>query len=479
MQIKGQSAIEFLTTYSFTFLIIALMLVLLLLYSALPKQTLPLSCTFYSGFNCLDNAYFNLGYGSQLVIKATNTQPGIVNISNFTATVDYAKSTSGYCTPRISTAGQTVYCVANLSMSPTLGNIYTVTFDASASYCAYSPGSISNFSCVSNSIVTYAGEAKISGTAYSPLDLPPLPTLYCVGGSTSPKNAYFATLAYNGYASNGINAWQSTNSYPVSIDNAGCSIYDNYIYCIGSTSGAGTQVYYDALSYTGLGSNWMATTSYPLKISDAGCSTYQNHIYCVGSGAGSENQIYYATIENPGIGSWTFTGNYPVQSNGESCAISNGYMYCVGADSGVNSVYYAPVTSNGIGKWTQTTSYPIKFTGAGCSASEGYIYCVGGEYANSGQAYYAELSSTGIASWEETTSYPVQLNGNGCTIANDDIYCVGSAVSPSSQVYYAPISSSGIGNWVATKSYPMALQDAYCEAPGSGGGYLGGGGANT
>jgi len=59
-------------------------------------------------------------------------------------------------------------------------------------------------------------------------------------------------------------------------------------------------------------------------------------------------------------------------------------------------------------------------------------------------------------------------------------------------VYYAPISSTGVGTWQATTSYPLitvvvttrnssttytgGMAYAYCEIPGSGGGYYGGGG---
>jgi len=67
----------------------------------------------------------------------------------------------------------------------------------------------------------------------------------------------------------------------------------------------------------------------------------------------------------------------------------------------------------------------------------------------------------------------------GCSIYNSYIYCVGSGSSPYIQVYYAPVSSTGIGTWQATTSYPVAMQDAYCEVPGSGGGFYGGGGPST
>jgi hypothetical protein len=116
---------------------------------------------------------------------------------------------------------------------------------------------------------------------------------------------------------------------------------------------------------------------------------------------------------------------------------------------------------------------------AGCSIYNGYIYCVGTDGASPyNYVYYAPISSTGIGTWTSTTSYPVAMNVAGCSIYNGYIYCVGEALPPNTQVYYAPVSSTGVGPWTSTTSYPVPMLDAYCEIPGSGGGYLGGGGPN-
>ncbi|MEM3661858.1 MAG: hypothetical protein QXG73_03450, partial [Candidatus Micrarchaeaceae archaeon] len=111
----------------------------------------------------------------------------------------------------------------------------------------------------------------------------------------------------------------------------------------------------------------------------------------------------------------------------------------------------------------------------------GYIYCVGSsEVSPYTQVYYAPVSSTGIGTWTATTSYPVVMVDAGCSINNGYIYCVGTGEGgyAGTQVYYAPVSSTGIGTWTATTSYPVGIDYAYCEIPGSGGGYLGGGGPN-
>ena len=62
---------------------------------------------------------------------------------------------------------------------------------------------------------------------------------------------------------------------------------------------------------------------------------------------------------------------------------------------------------------------------------------------------------------------------------NGYIYCVGTdSQSPYNYVYYAPISSTGIGAWTSSTTYPIQMYYAYCEIPGSGGCFLGGGGPN-
>jgi|GEM_PF-487791 len=477
MQIKGQTAIEFLTTYGFVFLIIALALLVLLLLSSIPKTVLPAECSFYGGFNCEDTVYFNSGFNSQFVIVATDSQSGIVNISNFSANIGYLQSYKGSCTPKVVTAGQTVYCIANFSSSATLGQLYSVTFHVSANYCSNAPGSLDNATCIASKAYSYGGQARVQGGPYTPSDLPPLADVFCIGGSGGTnQNVYFAPTSGLAYTGN----WFTTANYPVPITDAGCSIYKNYIYCIGTNLfGNGQKAYYSALQSNGI-VKWISTTNAPIIEEGNGCSTYQNHIYCVGSYGTFpiSNQVYYAPIGTSGIGNWIQTTNYPLQFTYAGCSIYNGYIYCIGGGYAPNNAYFAPITSNGIGNWIQTTNYPAGgLTGAGCSIYNNYIYCVGGT-SNSIAAYYAPIIDRGIGQWKQTTTYPstASIKYEGCFITNGNIYCVGSFTGSGEQVYYAPVTSNGIGTWTAGGSYPSAMYNGYCAVPGSGGGFLGGGG---
>ncbi len=356
---RAQSAIEFLSTYSFVFLILAVSLSLLLLFASIPKSTLPLECTFYSGFSCVDASYYNTSFGSQLIVVGTDTEPGIINVSSFSAYLNYYQSANAFCVPKLITAGQNFYCVANFTVPSTLGSTYSGTFQLTAKYCTNSPSIVSILNCTTPTPITYDGAVQLQAGAYSSsffINLPYPPYIYCVGGSLD--NAYYAPIS-----NRGIGSWTSTNSYSggVSLQYAGCSIYENYIYCVGSNSG-------------------------------------------------SESQAYYAKINSNGIVGWTLTTNAPDKINNEGCSIASGSIYCVGSDTGSGAqAYYASVSANGIGNWVATTSYPIQFQNAGCSTYRNYIYCVGSTTGTANQVYFAPIHNPGIGTWTATTSYPVQI----------------------------------------------------------------------
>lgn len=319
--------------------------------------------------------------------------------------------------------------------------------------------------------------------------------IYCVGdsGYGNENLSYYAQIS-----ANGIGEWTQTTSYPVGVDDVGCDIYGNHIYCIGTNDTMSeNETFYARISANGIG-NWTAGTPYPVPTTYQSCSAYRGYIYCVGNWKIPSNDSYYTKIlKNGSIGGWNGTTRYPIPFYWGSCSINNGYIYCVGgpdvshypgeADSQViNSsnknyslTYFAAVSSSGIGKWTQTTPFPSKFFLNGCSVYNNYIYCIGGE-PSTGNAHYAPLSENGIGSWMNTTSLPIDNEQGGCAIHLGYIYCVGSRdpTSAHHQVWYAKImNGGGIGNWTESTPYPIPVYgDSYCEIPGSGGSFTGGGG---
>ena len=424
MHRKSQSAVEFISTYSFVFLIIAIVLFLLFLFSSIPTKILPFQCTVFSGFSCIDVIYRLMGSNSQIVVSLTDTQPGVINVGAFYAKIN-SVAAIGTCTPSALLPGNVVTCTATLPLTASSGGIYSGVFNITANYCTNGVGNISNTTCSAGSSFVYAG--SLTAQAQPP----------------------------------------TTSTTTV-----------QYIYCVGTIRvSTYNQVYYAPVSSTGVGT-WSSTGNYPVAMEEAGCSIYNSYIYCVGTAdTGTDNQVYYAPVSSTGIGTWSSTTGYPVMMYLAGCSINRGYIYCVGtqATAGENQVYYAPVSSTGIGTWSSTANYPVQMDSGGCSIYGNYIYCVGTEGGAQNYAYYAPVSSTGIGTWSSTTNYPIVKYDSGCSISGGYIYCV-SGSSPYNQVYYAPVSSTGIGTWSSTANYPVPLSMAYCEMLGSGGGYLGGGG---
>ncbi len=176
---KSQSAIEFLTTYGFIFLIIAITLSLLYLFINFPRTILPFNCTIFSGFNCNDAIYTpNATVGSQLFIIVSDMMPGTLNITGFNAYMDFANSTSGYCAASIVTEGEKTYCIADISSAPRLGNMYSGTFKIIGNYCAQPLANITTPSCkggngyvYSGSINVQASKLNIGGIYYIPITI--------------------------------------------------------------------------------------------------------------------------------------------------------------------------------------------------------------------------------------------------------------------------------------------------------------------
>ena len=161
---RGQSALEFLATYAFVFITISIVLLLLFAFSSIPKNILPTQCSFYSGFQCLDAALVvNASGVPELIVIASDSEPGVVNVSSFSAFLNYHSSKSGYCVPRVATAGEKIYCIANFTGSVTLGSVYTGTFKVIANYCANSPANITAF-CPAGSTYTYGGNIRVQAT---------------------------------------------------------------------------------------------------------------------------------------------------------------------------------------------------------------------------------------------------------------------------------------------------------------------------
>lgn len=160
---KGQSAIEFISTYGFVFLIIGVVMSVLLVIVNVPKLTYSFNCTVYGGFYCTDTvlSYNSVTGDTSLYLNLLNNHPGIVNISTFNATIKGISSISGSCTPTLSFQSNTVNCTASIPIKSKLGNSYTGFFAISANYCSSSLNK--SVTCPSSKKVVFTGQFSTQG----------------------------------------------------------------------------------------------------------------------------------------------------------------------------------------------------------------------------------------------------------------------------------------------------------------------------
>lgn len=173
-QMRSQSALDFLSTYSFMFLIIAIALAILLIYASLPNTVFPLDCNMYNTFQCVDAILTNTTVPgqSQLLVVFADQEPGTMNISSFTPTLNYKAAASGVCTPSVAQVGQRIYCVATFDSGAVPGRIYSGTLKLSANYCANGVGNMSYINCHANSNYSYGGFIRIEASTLPTSELP-------------------------------------------------------------------------------------------------------------------------------------------------------------------------------------------------------------------------------------------------------------------------------------------------------------------
>ena len=160
---RSQSAIEFISTYSFVFLIIAIVIVVLFALSSVPKKAVPGQCTAYGGFNCQDIVLTNTLSGARLMVVLIDSQPGAVAVGGFKTTVSGVANAIGSCTPSNTLTGNTLTCTASLTGPFALGSVYTGTFNITANYCANAPSNVLNRTCASGTGYTYGGSFLVQG----------------------------------------------------------------------------------------------------------------------------------------------------------------------------------------------------------------------------------------------------------------------------------------------------------------------------
>jgi hypothetical protein len=203
---SGQSAMEYLMTYGWAVLLIAVISSLLYLYITVPHVIVPTTCNFISGAYCNDlvvgsNATTHV---SMLAVFLTNTQSYPILNPKLSINVNGVNTSAQACKPNYVLPGGAIICQVQLPVQEALGAFVSGKIYLNASYC----GLVSNYTpqgCASAPRQTYIGSFT-SHTA--PLVSTKSSITLRAGNSTqsaisSVKDPLYATVKLLGYPTTG------------------------------------------------------------------------------------------------------------------------------------------------------------------------------------------------------------------------------------------------------------------------------------
>lgn len=157
MEIKLQSAIEFLTVYSFVFVILSIVIVVAAFLATSTRPTLSSQCSSYGVITCnYVNYYTNATRGYSLItFSITNGQSSTLNISNANVTIR-GMTFNGICSPPFLYPGQEATCIINTTSAPYTGSLQQGYYTIKGEICNSSISNLINNTCSSSS-VSYGG----------------------------------------------------------------------------------------------------------------------------------------------------------------------------------------------------------------------------------------------------------------------------------------------------------------------------------
>ena len=233
--LRLQSAVEYLTTYGWAIILVAVILAALYQLGFFSGTNfITTSCIAESGFNCQQPVMnitgyveFNLGQISNGTITVTG-----VACTNTTANPTFTGvfangSSTGLLQPE-QTSSMVVQC-PGIGSSGKIGSSFRGYI-----WIQYTSNGQSGL---------IAQIAVLSAVATTPSAfLPTAGTIYCVGATTAPYGlSYYAAIS-----AGNVKTWKSTTSFPITPDTAGCSIYNGDIFCFGDQASAPKNVVYYA-----------------------------------------------------------------------------------------------------------------------------------------------------------------------------------------------------------------------------------------
>ena len=164
---RGQSAIEFLSTYSYVFIILAVMISAIAFIATAPSATFTSQCVSLSTVRCSYASIYSNGSYSTLTLYVTNGQAVPINITNVTTIIN-GKQSLGYCAPSFVYPGAGSVCISNVQLASK--KLILGYFAINGGYCNSQLSELPEPSNCTYEKVSYAGSFQTYASAsYTPI----------------------------------------------------------------------------------------------------------------------------------------------------------------------------------------------------------------------------------------------------------------------------------------------------------------------
>ena len=216
---RSQTALEYLTSYAWAILIIAVVTALFYLYIQTPSA-LPSTCTFVNGFYCRDIILQSntMTHNTFLTVALTNSQAYAIGNPKLYVGLNMTNTTTFSCSPQFILPGGSVICTANVPVNTNLGVLLSGDMYLNATYCGLLGNYIYTSNCVGGPKETYHG--TFTGHTETQISTTPSITI-TVANSTqrasNGKDPLYATVRLNGYQISGATVNFTVNNQAYTI----------------------------------------------------------------------------------------------------------------------------------------------------------------------------------------------------------------------------------------------------------------------
>jgi hypothetical protein len=189
---------EYMTTYGWALLLIAVVAVLLYFYIAVPSTIVPSRCAFVIGASCNDMVFgTSPSHATEIGLFLSNNQPYALLNPTLIASINGRNYTfANDCKPGYIPAGGEIICILPLPISSSLNQFFTGSFYLTANYCGLATNTSSKSSCSSAPSQVYKG----AFTAHAePLISPGYNVTLSVENSTNPADGARDLLTARAY----------------------------------------------------------------------------------------------------------------------------------------------------------------------------------------------------------------------------------------------------------------------------------------